>query len=142
MEIKRVREPGSDLVLLLHEGHVVYYFFKRLADILVAGGLLLFFLPLMAVISILIYVYSPGPIFFKQERVGAKRVFRGNAYQWERENFMLFKFRTMKVNGNEAVHKAYVQALIQNDHQKIEEIQGGEFPGEKTYKRPTYNSAG
>lgn len=136
MELKRVRESSPDLILLLREGRVAYYFFKRVADILIAGVLLLLFLPIMAVISILIYAYSPGPVFFKQERVGAKRVRRGNTYYWERENFMLYKFRTMKVNGNEAVHIAYVQALIQNDRQKIKEIQGGKSQVRKLTNDP------
>lgn len=124
LELDQVRKPGVSLGLLLRDGHFPYYFFKRIVDMLIAGSLLILLSPVMALISILIYVYSPGPVFFKQVRVGAKRVRRGNTYHWERENFTLYKFRTMKVNGNEAVHKAYVQALIQNDRQKIREIQG------------------
>ncbi len=124
MELKRVRQSNPDWILLLRDERIAYYIIKRVADVLVAGILLLFLLPVMALISILIFAYSPGPIFFKQERVGAKRVRRGATYYWERQNFMLYKFRTMKVNGNESAHRAYVQALIQNDHQKIKEIQG------------------
>ncbi|MCK6567152.1 MAG: sugar transferase [Anaerolineales bacterium] len=124
LELGQIRKPGASLRSLLRDGHFPYYFFKRIMDLLIAGGLLAFFSPLIAAIAILIYAYSPGPIFFKQLRVGAKRVRRGDAYYWEREDFTLYKFRTMKVNGDEAVHKAYVQALIQNDRQKAQEIQG------------------
>jgi lipopolysaccharide/colanic/teichoic acid biosynthesis glycosyltransferase len=124
LEFKRVRESGPGLALPLVGGHVMHYFIKRTADVLIAGGLLILFLPLMGVISILIFLFSPGPVFFKQERVGAKRVRRGNTYSWARKNFTVYKFRTMKINGDEAVHKAYVQALIQNDRQKAEAIQG------------------
>lgn len=124
MELKRVNEPGLNLVALLREGYVIHYFVKRAFDILIAGSLLIFLLPAMGAIALLIYLYSPGPIFFKQERVGAKRVRRGNTFYWERANFILYKFRTMKVNGDESVHRAYVQALIQNDHDTIREIQG------------------
>lgn len=124
MELKRVNEPGLNLVALLREGYVIHYFVKRAFDILIAGSLLIFLLPVMGAIALLIYLYSPGPIFFKQERVGAKRVRRGNTFYWERANFILYKFRTMKVNGDESVHRAYVQALIQNDHDTIREIQG------------------
>lgn len=124
MELKRVSESVSSSVVLLREGRIFYYFIKRVFDILVAGSLLVFFLPIMAVISILIYLYSPGPIFFKQERVGVRRIRRGSAFYWQRENFTLYKFRTMKVNGDESVHKAYVQALIQNDQHTVKMIQG------------------
>ena len=124
IELKRVNESVASSVVLLREGHVFYYFIKRAFDILVAGSLLVFLLPLIAVISILIYLYSPGPIFFKQERVGVRRMRRGSAFYWQRENFALYKFRTMKVNGDESVHRAYVQALIHNDQNTIRLIQG------------------
>lgn len=124
IELKRRSESVSSSVVLLREKYAFYYFIKRVFDILVAGSLLVFFLPIMAVISILIYLYSPGPIFFKQERVGVRRIRRGNTFYWRRKNFTLYKFRTMKVNGDESVHKAYVQALIQNDQHIIRTIQG------------------
>lgn len=124
IELKRSSESVSNSVVLLREKYAFYYFIKRAFDILIAGSLLVFFLPIMAVISILIYLYSPGPIFFKQERVGVRRIRLGNAFYWRRENFALYKFRTMKVNGDESVHKAYVQALIQNDQHIIRTIQG------------------
>jgi lipopolysaccharide/colanic/teichoic acid biosynthesis glycosyltransferase len=126
VELNRTRISGLDLVLHFHVGADLYYFIKRTLDILVAGGLLIIFIPVMLTISILIYLYSPGPIFYKQERVGAKRVRRGNTYSWERVTFPLYKFRTMKVNVDEGVHKAYVQALIRNDRQKMIELQGEE----------------
>lgn len=124
LELEQDRKPGLSLGLFLRDEHFPYFFFKRIVDMLIAGSLLILLSPVMALISILIYAFSPGPIFFKQVRVGAKRVRRGNTYYWERENFTLYKFRTMRVNGNEAVHKLYVQALIQSDHQKVREIQG------------------
>lgn len=136
MELKQVRRSSTDWILFLREERVAYYFIKRVADVLAAGVLLLLLLPAMVLISILIFAYSPGPVFFKQERVGAKRVRRGNTYYWERRNFILYKFRTMKVNGDESAHKAYVQALIQSDHQKIKEIQGEKSPIRKLTNDP------
>jgi undecaprenyl phosphate N,N'-diacetylbacillosamine 1-phosphate transferase len=60
---------------------------KRLVDILGSGLGLIILLPLFLLITILIKLTMPGPIFFKQERVG-KNV----------GVFYILKFRTMKVD--------------------------------------------
>jgi lipopolysaccharide/colanic/teichoic acid biosynthesis glycosyltransferase len=57
---------------------------KRLFDIVMAClGLLLLF-PLLLVVALLIKLDSPGPIFFRQERIGKKL-----------RPFFIYKFRTM-----------------------------------------------
>ena len=58
---------------------------SRWLDIIVAAAALLFFAPLMAFISIAILITSPGPIFFRQPRLG-----RGG------RTFRCLKFRTMR----------------------------------------------
>jgi len=58
---------------------------KRLFDLLVGGLMLVIALPIMAIVSILILILDPGPIFFRQERLS-----RFNA------RVKIFKFRTMK----------------------------------------------
>ncbi len=60
---------------------------KRLFDLVFAGLGLLFLLPLFLLIAILIRLDSPGPVFFRQERVGRFGV-----------HFSIHKFRTMSVN--------------------------------------------
>ena len=60
---------------------------KRLMDVLHSVFGLLLFLPALPVVVLLIRLSSPGPIFFKQLRVGE----RGR-------NFTLLKFRTMYDN--------------------------------------------
>jgi len=57
----------------------------RLFDIIISTLLLIFFFPLLIVISITIFLIDGRPIIFKQKRVGYKGV-----------EFKLFKFRTMK----------------------------------------------
>ncbi|WP_349257108.1 sugar transferase, partial [Phenylobacterium sp.] len=42
--------------------------FKRLLDVLIAGFALLLFLPLLAVVSGVIRLESPGPAIFRQRR--------------------------------------------------------------------------
>lgn len=62
---------------------------KRLFDLIAsAGGLLLLAVP-MAIVAIVIKVDSPGPVFFRQRRVG-----RGG------RTFRIYKFRTMSIQPN------------------------------------------
>lgn len=58
---------------------------KRILDLLVTVALLPALLPVMAVVAIAIKLESPGPIFFRQERIGL-----GN------RSFMMLKFRSMR----------------------------------------------
>ncbi len=58
--------------------------------------------PLMAVIALYIKLVSPGPVLFKQERVG----YLGRL-------FTCFKFRSMKVNAEVASHQHHTAELIQ-----------------------------
>ena len=74
---------------------------KRTMDIIGAIFGLIFFSPLMLLISLLIKIVSPGPILFKQERVG----FGGKSFQF-------LKFRTMKVNADKTKHQKYYTQLI------------------------------
>ena len=58
---------------------------KRPIDIGASGVGLLLLSPVLGVIALLIKLGSPGPVFFRQKRVGRK----GEAFQ-------IFKFRTMR----------------------------------------------
>ena len=60
--------------------------FKRSFDLLAAGAGLLALAPLFALLALLIKLDSPGPVFFRQWRVGRHG-----------EPFRIFKFRTMTV---------------------------------------------
>lgn len=57
---------------------------KRLFDILIASLLTLFAAPLMVIVAVMVRADSPGPILFKQQRVGIKG-----------ELFEMLKFRSM-----------------------------------------------
>ena len=77
---------------------------KRLLDcglIVLAAPVLL---PLMVLIGALVRIVSSGPVFFRQERIG----FRGS-------RFMCFKFRTMFVGVDTAVHRGYLNDLMNSN---------------------------
>ncbi|HEY5141222.1 MAG TPA: exopolysaccharide biosynthesis polyprenyl glycosylphosphotransferase [Methylococcales bacterium] len=60
------------------------YLVKRLIDIIASILLLIMLMPLFALIMMLIYLSSPGPVFYKQTRVG----------RWGKL-FTMWKFRSM-----------------------------------------------
>jgi exopolysaccharide biosynthesis polyprenyl glycosylphosphotransferase len=74
---------------------------KRCLDVVVAALLLLLTVPLMAVIALLIRRDSPGPVFFKQERLGI-----------DMERFTLLKFRTMRDGTADAPHREYIRGIM------------------------------
>jgi exopolysaccharide biosynthesis polyprenyl glycosylphosphotransferase len=57
---------------------------KRTLDIVISSVLLLMLAPLLFAVAIAIKLTSPGPVLFKQERVGVNK-----------RRFRIFKFRTM-----------------------------------------------
>ena len=63
----------------------MYGVVKRIIDLLVAAVALILLSPLMLVFSLLIKIDSPGPVLFRQARLG-----RGAKL------FTMYKFRTMQ----------------------------------------------
>jgi exopolysaccharide biosynthesis polyprenyl glycosylphosphotransferase len=63
---------------------------KRLFDVLVAGAMIIVAAPVMAFVAIMVRLDSPGPVFFKQERVGI-----------EGARFGMLKFRSMIVDAEQ-----------------------------------------
>jgi exopolysaccharide biosynthesis polyprenyl glycosylphosphotransferase len=74
---------------------------KRAIDVAGASVVLLFSLPLFAWIAWRIKRDSPGPVFFRQVRLGAGQ-----------RDFTLLKFRTMAVDTDDGPHRAYVQQIM------------------------------
>ena len=60
---------------------------KRTFDVLMSAIGLIILSPLLIFLAIGVKLSSPGPVFFKQERVGLNR-----------KNFKMLKFRSMVVN--------------------------------------------
>jgi len=67
---------------------------KRTLDVFLSAGALLLLSPLLGVVALLVKLDSPGPVFFRQRRVG-----QGG------KEFTCLKFRSMRNGADEAVHK-------------------------------------
>lgn len=104
----------------------LYFAFKRLFDILVAGCLLILLIPLMCLIALLIMLDTPGPAIFRQERVGLRRRSQGGKATGEIRTFTFYKFRTMYQGNDSEIHRQYVQALIRHDEEGMAALQGEE----------------
>lgn len=77
---------------------------KRAMDIIGSVVAIILFSPFMLISALVIKITSPGPIMFKQERIGLNR-----------NSFMILKFRSMKVQ-KEVEEK--VQWTTENDPRK------------------------
>ena len=91
-----------------------YFYLKRAIDLILASFIFLFFfIPLFLPIALLIFINSPGPIFFFNERVG----YRGKV-------FKLIKFRTMEGEqknqswavGSEAKRIFFIGKILRKTH--------------------------
>jgi lipopolysaccharide/colanic/teichoic acid biosynthesis glycosyltransferase len=74
---------------------------KRGMDIVIAGLLFVLLLPLLIAIALLVRFSSPGPIIFRQQRVG-----RGGRLFW------FYKFRTMVQNNDPSPHREFYRRLV------------------------------
>jgi exopolysaccharide biosynthesis polyprenyl glycosylphosphotransferase len=82
---------------------------KRALDILGSLALLTVLSPLFLLIAILVKLKSPGPVFYRQERIGQGA-----------KPFTMFKFRTMHVDADRSLHHEFVTRFIQSSGQSAE----------------------
>ncbi|HKP47030.1 MAG TPA: sugar transferase [Pyrinomonadaceae bacterium] len=92
--IRLFREPLSDFARGV----------KRLSDLLIASITLAVLSPLWLLIALLIKLDSRGPIFYAQERVGM-----------DGRIFVVYKFRTMRLNADSEIHREYQRKFIAGD---------------------------
>jgi len=82
-------------------------FFKRLLDIILSGCAIVILSPLLLVIAIAIKIDDPGPVLFRQKRVGIHKT-----------HFFIMKFRTMKMD----TPKDTPTHLLENPEQYITKV--------------------
>lgn len=83
---------------------IKYLHIKYKIDILLGIAAAIVLLPIFAVLSLLIFIDDPGPVIFKQKRVGNHKSY-----------FNIYKFRTMKTN----TPKDVPTHLLENPEQYI-----------------------
>jgi len=76
---------------------------KRVLDVTLCAVALPILGPLTLLMAVVTRLYAPGPVFFKQERVG---------HQGRR--FLCLKFRTMHAGSDVKVHQAHLEQLIRS----------------------------
>lgn len=82
-------------------------FGKRMIDILLSGAAIVVLSPVFLILAVLIKIDDPGPIFFRQKRVGLHKTY-----------FDILKFRTMKM---ETPHDVPTH-MLENPEQYITRI--------------------
>jgi len=81
---------------------------KRLVDITLAGAGLLMALPLTLILSVLIKLETPGPVFFRQTRIGQYG-----------QPFQIYKLRSMVVDAEERLPDVLPQSVLPGPAFKI-----------------------
>jgi lipopolysaccharide/colanic/teichoic acid biosynthesis glycosyltransferase len=79
---------------------------KRVLDIVVSGAALVLLAPLLGVLWLLVRLTSPGPGFFRQERLG-----RGM------QPFSMLKLRSMYTGDSDRIHREYIARLVAGDQE-------------------------
>jgi lipopolysaccharide/colanic/teichoic acid biosynthesis glycosyltransferase len=77
---------------------------KRPFDLIISGILLVVLCPLMACLALLVRADSPGPAFYRQDRIGRHG-----------KHFRIWKFRSMHVNSDPAQHHQLAAAWFAAD---------------------------
>ena len=77
---------------------------KRAGDLVAGSILLLLTVPLFAYAAVRIKRGSPGPVFFRQERLGMNQ-----------RPFTIFKFRTMAADTDQEAHRDFIRSIATSD---------------------------
>ena len=94
---------GVPIISLSESPHIgTDAFVKRLMDYLIASVVLILTLPITFLTAILIKLSSPGPVFFRQQRLG-----------FDGEEFSVYKFRSMVLH--DETQGTVVQASREDD---------------------------
>ena len=106
---------------------------KRLFDLVGAATLLVLLTPFLALIALAIMLESRGPVIFRQERLGGRRVKSAHGWQWRLEPFTFYKFRTMAQDATPNLHREYMAGYINGDEGAMAKAASG-AKDENSYK--------
>ena len=105
IDVKLYIDNFCDLPMIRLGAQKNDWFFNKLKhafDALISVPLLLILSPILLLIAIAIKIDSRGPVFYRAIAVGKKA-----------RNFRMFKFRSMKINQDNDIHKRFVTQLIE-----------------------------
>jgi len=94
---------------------------KRFVDLSVSVIAIVAFAPLLILIALLVKLFSPGPVLFRQIRAGRNGT-----------PFTFYKFRTMKHNIDDTIHREYATNFIGGKELRLRD----ERKDSKIYKMP------
>lgn len=109
--------------LVRTEDRPLYFLMKRVLDVSLATLAMLLIWPLMLGIIIAVKLDSPGSPFFSQERVGVRRRRVNGKVYWERVHFTCYKFRSMRADADQNLHRKFVEAYIAGDDARMAAVQ-------------------
>jgi lipopolysaccharide/colanic/teichoic acid biosynthesis glycosyltransferase len=102
----------------------VHSLFKRCIDLMSAVLALTLGLPAAIIIGIIVAVTSPGPVLFRQLRVGL-----------DGKRFTVWKFRTMTAEATDEAHRDYVLPMIRNTPRGIRASKSFKLDADKRITR-------
>ncbi len=120
MHVKQMEESLTGRVAIEHLSEntlgslipgIVFAKAKRLGDLVTAAIALPLLTPLMLAVALLIKIDSPGPVLFRQQRMG----YRG-------QPFLMFKFRTMRQAPAGGAVDPRVAAITRDDDDRVTKI--------------------
>ncbi|MBE2216493.1 MAG: sugar transferase [Opitutaceae bacterium] len=94
---------SADNVVSIRRASVLPWW-KRAIDVIGSLAALPILVPMVFVMLVVTRMRAPGPVFFRQERVGL-----------DGRRFTIFKFRTMKAGASVATHQAHAIDFIKNN---------------------------
>jgi lipopolysaccharide/colanic/teichoic acid biosynthesis glycosyltransferase len=120
MHVKQIEESLTGRVAIEHLSEntlgslipgIVFAKAKRAFDLVTALVALPLLTPFMLIVALLIRLDSPGPVLFRQQRMG----YRGRA-------FLMFKFRTMRESAPGIGADARQAAITRDDDERVTRI--------------------
>jgi len=116
----KIGSPGSIPYPLIRveQDKRLYFFIKRLFDLVLTAISLLASVPVFAIIALCIRLDSPGPVIFRQKRVGK-----------DGQVFTCYKFRSMYCGSPDPRERAFMKAFINGQIAEAVDGLGETFKG-------------